>query len=133
MVLLISFYPAWGLESDISLYVRVVPSCLAVMAILESACGYMYIDANQSSYVLTVMYGNIKIISIYILCHGAGRLLLGEDSTDAGSIMGLSLLFLQVIKVASACTAAAQYLKGKDDEDMPSFHCNELCMCCPHA
>eukprot|EP00903_Cladosiphon_okamuranus_P012205 g11447.t2 len=53
VVLLLSFYPAWGTVFDEAIWIRVVPSVLAVLAVFEAAAGFAYMECNQSSYVLT--------------------------------------------------------------------------------
>lgn len=138
VVLLLSFYPVWGssLFND-PIWIRVVPSVLAVLAILESLVGSFYMSSNKSSYVLTVMYANAKIISLLLLVCGANRLLFGEEGEDEdgddGSLaaedgsgtglvfLGIPLASLQAVKIASACVAAVNYLRGRPDEQLPKF------------
>lgn len=138
VVLLLSFYPVWGSSLfDEPLWIRVVPSVLAVLAILESLAGSVYLAANQSCYVLTVMYANAKIISLFVLVCGANRLLLGEggeDGDDGGdtSFLGIPLACLQAVKITSACVAAVNYLRGKPDEQLPKLiGALRLCCFCP--
>ena len=117
-VLLLSFYPLWEPAFDDSLYVRVVPSVLAVLATVLSVAGWIYLESNRSSYVLTVMYASTKVMSLFVLFAGAERLLLGEGG---GAVIGLVLACLQVVKIGSASMASLRYLKGLPDEDMPKF------------
>ncbi|CAN0164948.1 unnamed protein product [Laminaria digitata] len=120
-VLLLSFYPTWGSDFDAPLYARVVPSVLAVLATVLSITGWAYLDTNRSSYVLTVMYASTRVMSLFVLFSRAERLLLGEGGAAGSTAIGLVLACLQIIKVASASTAALKYLKGLPDEDMPKF------------
>lgn len=121
ILLLLSFYPVWESDFDDPLYSRVVPSVLAVIASILSLAGWMRLDSNRSSYVLTVMYAYTKVISLFVLVCGAERLLLGEGGAAGSAAIGLALVFLQVIKIGSACLAALKYLKGLPDEGMPKF------------
>lgn len=140
VVLLLSFYPVWSSWFDGPLWIRAMPSVLAVLAILESLAGSFYLSSNKSSYVLTVMYANTKIISLFVLVTGANRLLFGEDGDDEGGddggvaeeggdgesdvglvFLGIPLACLQAVKIASACAAAVNYLRGMPDEQLPTF------------
>lgn len=142
VVLLLSFYPVWSSWFDGPLWIRAMPSVLAVLAVLESLAGSFYMSLNESSYVLTIMYANAKIISLLVLVAGANRLLFGEedgeneDGDDGGFavgegdgdgggaglvFLGIPLACLQAVKMASACAAAVSYLRGRPDEQLPSF------------
>lgn len=120
-VLLLSFYPSWEPEFDDSLYARVVPSVLAVLATVLSVAGWVYLESNRSSYVLTVMYASTKTMSLFVLFADAERLLLGEGGDAGSTVIGLVLACLQVVKIGSASMASLRYLKGLPDEDMPKF------------
>lgn len=122
VILLLSFYPAWEPALDEPLWIRVVPSVLAVLAVVEAVAGSVHMESNQSSYVLTVMYANAKIISLFVLVCGANRLLLGEGDGGGGFvILGVPLALLQLVKILSASVAAVNYLRGRPDEELPTF------------
>lgn len=130
VVLLLSFYPSWDPVFDEPLWIRVVPSVLAVLAIVEAVAGSVYMESNQSSYVLTVMYANAKIISLFVLVCGANRLLLGEGEGGGGvTFLGVPLACLQAIKIVSASVAAVNYLRGRPDEKLPKL-VGALRLCC---
>lgn len=141
MLLLLSFYPVWGatvdeaVTFDEALWIRVVPSVLAVLAIVEAAAGFLYMESNRSSYVLTVLYAHAKIISLLVLVCGANRLLLGEGGDGGGvAILGIPLAFLQAVKIASAFAAAINYLRGRPDEQLPTLRSAMTChLCLTHA
>lgn len=100
-------------------------SIIASFAILEAVIGKMCINSggrhNSSPYVLTVMYANAKAVSLFVLMHGANRLLWVEGGTMAGMVLGLCLAFLQLVKIASACVAAVGYIMGRPDENLPTL------------
>eukprot|EP00752_Nemacystus_decipiens_P014207 g12636.t1 len=121
VVLLLSFYPAWGPEFDEPLWIRVVPSVLAGLAVVEGAAGSACLDSNHSSYVLTLMYAHAKLVSLFVLVCGADRLLLGEGEGGGVVLLGIPLACLQAIKIISALVAAVNYLRGRPDEDLPTL------------
>ncbi|CAM9271808.1 unnamed protein product [Hapterophycus canaliculatus] len=135
VVLLLTFFPVWGLSSeDGPIWVRLIPSILAVTAIVISAAGFAVMDSNQSSFVLTVTYTMTKIISLLVLLYGADRLLLGEESEDGDNsdivnFAGIPLALLQLIKIASGCLAAGKYVVGRPDENLPKLK-GALRLCC---
>ncbi|CAM9150958.1 unnamed protein product [Ectocarpus sp. 6 AP-2014] len=137
VVILLSFFPTWTSLFDEPVWMRVVPSVLAVVAVIESMAGSAYMDANQSCFVLTVMYAHTKIMSLFLLVCGANRLLLGEEGEDGGGgggvmVLGIPLAILQLIKVASAGVAAVNYLRGRPDEGLPTLRGTlRLCAFCP--
>lgn len=138
VVILLSFFPTWTSIFDESVWIRVVPSVLAVTSVIESMAGSAYMDANQSCFVLTVMYAHTKIMSLFLLVCGANRLLLGEEGEDGGGggvmVLGIPLAILQLIKVASAGVAAVNYLRGRPDERLPTLRgALRLCAFCPIA
>ncbi|CAM9848860.1 unnamed protein product [Ectocarpus fasciculatus] len=139
VVILLSFFPTWSDIFDESVWIRVVPSVLAVTAVVESMAGSAYLDANQSDFVLTVTYAHTKIMSLFLLVCGANRLLLGEEGEDGGGgggamVLGIPLAILQLIKVASAGVAAVNYLRGRPDERLPTLLGSlRLCHFCPVA
>lgn len=122
VVLLLSFYPAWSPVFEEPIWIRLVPSALAVLAIVEAVAGSVYMECNQSSYILTVMYANAKIVSLFVLVCGSNRLLLGEGEGGGDAmVIGIPLACLQAIKIASALVAAVNYLRGKPDEELPTL------------
>lgn len=122
LVLLLSFYPAWEPAFDEPLWIRVMPSVLTVLAVVEAAAGSVYLDCNQSAYVLTVMYAHVKMVSLFVLVCGANRLLLGEGEDAAGvTLLGIPLACLQAVKITSALVAAVNYLRGRPDEELPTL------------
>ncbi|CAN0126704.1 unnamed protein product [Scytosiphon promiscuus] len=135
IVLLLTFYPVWSLSSeDEPLWVRLVPSMLAVLAVILCVAGYVAMDSNQSCFVITVTYTTTKVISVFVILHAADRLLFGEDSEEGAKIdlvdaLGILLLCLQVIKIGSGCVAAVQYIRGRPDEKLPKLQ-GALRLCC---
>lgn len=120
------FFPGWATCFDEPLYVRTMPSALAVSAVLGSKAGCIYLNSiggcNHSWYVLIITYAHLKTVMLLVLPAGAKRLLLGKEGTDTGIVVGLAIACLQVIKICSACVAAGNYLKGKPDEDLARFY-----------
>lgn len=126
VVLLVTFYPTWGKAfSEDPLFPREMTSIIASFAILEAVVGKTIMNSaghhNSSPYVLTVMYANAKVVSLFVLIHGAKRLLWAESGTVVGMVLGLCLAFLQLVKIASACVAAVGYIMGRPDENLPTL------------
>lgn len=117
VVLLLSFFPVWEPVFDEPLWIRVVPSVLAVLAFVEAVAGSVYMESNQSSYVLTVLYAHAKVVSLFVLVCGANRLLFGVGV----AVLGIPLACLQAIKIVSAFVAAVNYLRGRPDEQLPTL------------
>lgn len=128
IVLLLTFFPVWSLSSeDEVLWVRLVPSILAVLAIIVCVAGFVVMDWNQSCFVLTVMYTMTKIISLFVFLYDADSLLFEEGTIT--HFIGIPLVCLQFIKVGSGCVAAVKYVKGRPDENLPQLH-GAFRLCC---
>lgn len=130
VLVMVPLYPVlvWGSHPDTPSYALVIPSVLGIVAIVEAVVGWTYLESNRSSYVVTVLHLNTKLLSLIYLVNGYDHLLVGSgwDSSFPGMLLGV----LQVVKIASAVVAVGGYLRGKPDEDMPKL--KALCCSC-HA
>lgn len=128
VLILIPLYPVWGwgTHPDTPGYTLVIPSVLGVFAVVEAIVGWTYLQTNRSSYVVTVLYLNTKLLSLIFLCSGYDHLLVGSE-WDGNFPTGTFLVILQMLKMASGLVAVWGYLRGKPDEDMPKF--SSLCRC----
>lgn len=121
---LVSFFPLWvfpSIADGESLLYRLLPSAFSVIAVILSVVGFIRINLatgrNDSSFVLVIFYAKAKIISLEIVL----RISLQVDSGEA-MILGLTLVFLQAVKVFSACLTAEKYLAGSvPDEGLPKM------------
>lgn len=134
-MILLTFIPVWSLSSsDEPLGIRLIPSILAVVAIVIAAVGSTAMESNHSAFVLTVTYTMTKIISLLVLAYGADRLLLGEEDEDGHTsgvveLAGIPLALLQLVKVVSGCVAAVRYFMGRPDENLPKLK-GAFRLCC---
>lgn len=94
---------------------------MAVLSVLETVIGSRSMENNQSSYVLTAMYMNSKLVSVVLLISGADRLVLGDGVPDLAVVLGIPLVCLQVIKICSAGIALLKYRAGTPDEKLPNL------------
>lgn len=122
VLLFLSFYPVWGGAFDEDrLAIRIFPSVMALLTILETMVGSRSIENNQSSYVLTAMYLNSKFVSVVVLLSGADRVVMGDGVPGLALVLGVPLICLQVIKMCSASVAIHRYHAGTPDEKLPNF------------
>lgn len=122
VLLFLSFYAVWGKRfGQDPLAIRIFPSVMALLSILGTMVGSRSIENNQSSYILTAMYLNSKIVSVVVLLSAPDRLLMGDDVPDLAVVLGIPLVCLQVIKICSAAVAMRRYHAGTPDEKLPDF------------
>lgn len=129
VLILIPLYPVWGWGShpDTPGYTLVTPSVLGVLALVEAIVGWTYLETNRSSYVVTVLYLNAKLVSLIFLFSGYDHLLVGSE-WDGNFPTGMFLAIMQLLKMLSGLVAVGGYLGGKSDEDMPKF--SSICRPC---
>ena len=126
MLILLSL--AVGSDDDTPVYVTFIPAVVGVLAIVEAAPGWLYLDINRSSCVVTVLYLNAKLPSLIILGLGYDRLLKVSDPN--GKLpTGLLLAGLQVVKIASGAVAVQEYLFA----EYRTRTCPSLFLCAKYA
>lgn len=98
---MVPLYPVvvWGSLPDKPSYALVIPSVLGVVTVVEAVVGWAYLENNRSSYVVTVLRLNTKLLSLIFLFNGYDHLLVGSG-WDGRFPTGMLLTVLQVVKIA---------------------------------